>query len=113
VDREGVGPTPADALATSATMGVGVDVLAGAIARLVSGDGPREGELVLASQRQGDRLRQVAVACVAARDALAVAGPAAAAALVTDALAALGELTGVGAQEAVLDEVFARFCVGK
>ena len=55
----------------------------------------------------------MASCCEAAIEALPVAGPAAAAQCLTDALAARVDLVGHDAREAVLDAVFARFCIGK
>ncbi len=103
---------PAGALFTSALRGDGVEALREAVvdtAGVESGDGG----LQLASERQADRWRTVARCCRAAVDDLPLAGPAAAAQSLTEALGALSELVGHDAREAVLDAVFARFCIGK
>jgi tRNA U34 5-carboxymethylaminomethyl modifying GTPase MnmE/TrmE len=70
-------------------------------------------DLQLASERQADRWRAVAGCCRDAVEDLPGAGPAAAAERLTDALTALADLVGHDAREAVLDAVFARFCIGK
>ena len=113
VDRPGVRDAawPA-ALFTSALTGEGIPALAEALAHDVGGVEGGAG-LQLASERQADLLLQVAAACAEAIDGLPMAGPAVAAEGVVDALAALDDLTGAGAREAVLDALFARFCIGK
>jgi tRNA modification GTPase len=114
VDRPGVRGArwPDGALHTSALQGEGIDALRAAIVAGVSGGDAGTG-LQLVSERQADRWRAVAMACRAAVDDLPMAGPAAAAQGLTEALGALGELAGHDAREAVLDAVFSRFCIGK
>src|SRR5947209_8007713 len=68
----------------------------------------------LASARQADAVARAREALAHARATLAAAAPmdlVAPELLVT--VAALGEITGAAATEAVLDGVFARFCIGK
>jgi len=103
---------PAGALSTSALRGDGVDALRDAIVAS-AGVESSDGGLQLASERQADRWRTVARCCRAAADDLPLAGPAAAAQSLTEALGALSQLVGHDAREAVLDAVFARFCIGK
>jgi tRNA modification GTPase len=105
-------PAPPGALATSARTGDGVAALATAVVSALGGDQP-SGELLLASARQRDRLLAVAHALGEALEGFGVAGPAVAAERVTAALAELEAFGGTGAREAVLDAVFARFCIGK
>jgi tRNA modification GTPase len=68
----------------------------------------------LASVRQADAVARAREAITGARttldagDALDLIAPA-----LLAAVAALGEITGADATEAVLDGIFARFCIGK
>ena len=113
VDRPGVLPTPAGMLPTSAETGGGVDALVCAIAAHVRQRVPESAEQVIVSARQADRLRHVARCCAEAVQALHIAGPAVAADCLTEAIAALDELTGADPREGVLDALFERFCIGK
>ena len=103
-----------ETVALSADTGEGLDTLAQAVARVtgvcrLTGDAP-----VLSTERQ----RQAVVRC---REALSDAAAALESGLtldavnvgIDDALTALLELSGQRTTEAVVDEVFARFCVGK
>ena len=114
VDRADVahGDWPDGALHTSAVRGDGLPALRDAVVEAL-GASDAGMQLQVASERQADRWRVVASCCEAAIEALPVAGPAAAAQCLTDALAALVDLVGHDAREAVLDAVFARFCIGK
>lgn len=94
--------------------GAGVAALRAEIRRKVAADPPGGAQLVVLSQRQHELLRAVAAhADEAAAALLGDAGPAVAAEELTRALARLAELSGEDVREAVLDRVFARFCVGK
>jgi len=103
------------ALATSATTGQGLDELRRRVLEL-AGVGEREGseEAFVTTARQH-------AACVTARDSLAAALAAWRAKQVPEVVAlelrqgaqALAQLRGVEVGERVLDEVFARFCIGK
>ncbi len=73
-----------------------------------------EAEPVLATERQRDCVRRAAVALQEALDAIhAGLSQDAVGVSVDGALSALLELTGERATEAVIDGIFARFCVGK
>ena len=113
VDRAPVAPAPAGALATVAPAGRGVASVREAIVRALLGEEPLSERLVIASARQRDRLAEVARLAVEAVEALPGAGPAVAADATTRALEVLDELTGADPREAVLDRLFARFCIGK
>ncbi len=105
-------PAPAGALPVSARTGAGVDGLVAALVGALGGDVPPS-TLLLASARQRDALLAVAAAVEEAAEALPAAGPAAAAEALARAVAELDGFGGAGAREAVLDAVFARFCIGK
>jgi tRNA modification GTPase len=102
-------------LATSATTGLGLDELRRrvlAVAGIADQEGSEQPLLTTARQR---------AMAVAARDAFASAGTARAAQRppevvaieLREAVRALAQLRGVEVGERVLDEVFARFCIGK
>ena len=108
------GEAPGGALATVATTGAGVEALGAAIAEALVGEEPGSAGLMIASQRQRDLLHGLARACAAAVDALTGdAGCAVAAEELYGALERLDALTGVDTREAVLDNLFSRFCIGK
>lgn len=113
VDTVPQAPSPPGAVRTSAATGEGVEALSEHIAAAVGGGGIGEGELVIASTRQAERLRAIAAGCAEAVEALPLAGPAVAAELVTECIAAIDELTGASPREGVLDALFQRFCIGK
>lgn len=98
----------------SAATGAGIDDLAAAVAKLTGVAGLTGDEPILATERQRDGgLR--ALACVNEAIAALEAGltPDAAAISIDGAIGAIGELTGERASEAIIDDIFARFCVGK
>jgi tRNA modification GTPase len=105
-------PPPPGALPVSARTGAGVEGLSRAIVGALGGDRPAR-DLLLASARQRDQLLAAARAVEEATEALPFAGPAAAAERVTAAVGELLAFSGTDAREAVLDAVFARFCIGK
>jgi tRNA modification GTPase len=105
-------PAPPGALPVSARTGDGVEALARAIGAALGGDLPAK-DLLLASARQRDQLLATARAVDEAIEALPLAGPAAAAERVTAAVGEVLAFSGTDAREAVLDAVFARFCIGK
>lgn len=111
VDSGGI--VPAGAIQTVALTGQGVEVLTSALHAALVGEEPGSSRLLIASVRQRDLLNQVAVAANEAAESLPIAGPAVAVAAVTEALEALDGMRGVDTREAVLDELFARFCIGK
>ena len=101
-------------LPLSAKTGEGINELTAAIAEVTGMAGLDENAGVLTTERQR---RSVAKALEAVREARAAltAGLAvdAAAVSIDAAIGALQELTGEKASESVVNEVFARFCVGK
>lgn len=98
----------------SAREGRGLDELTAAVRELTGVAGLDESQPILTTERQRDALRR----CVVCLDeALAAVDggltPDAVSVSVDGAIEALLELTGARATETVVDEVFARFCVGK
>ena len=98
----------------SAKEGTGIDALTSAVAHITGIENLDASEPVLATERQ----RDCAARCLAALDEAAASLAAgmtldAVGVNLDDAIAAILELTGEKATEAVVDEVFARFCVGK
>jgi tRNA U34 5-carboxymethylaminomethyl modifying GTPase MnmE/TrmE len=69
--------------------------------------------VALASARQAELLTRVATELREAAAALPHAGAAVAVELGYSSLEALAELSGSTVREAVLDRLFARFCIGK
>ncbi len=105
---------PRGALATTASTGAGLDALASAIRDALVGEVPGEAAVVIASARQRDLLLAVARSVDEALVALADhAGVAVAAEALHEGLARLDALDGRDSREAVLDELFRRFCLGK
>jgi tRNA modification GTPase len=111
IDRAGAPEVPG-ALRTSAVTGEGVEALREALVAALPSTSAAEG-LQLASERQAERLGAVALLLEQAAEALPVAGPAAAADALTEALERVDELTGADTREDVLSALFARFCIGK
>jgi tRNA modification GTPase len=69
---------------------------------------------IVASLRVRERLAGAGAACSRARDGLAAAAPIQAVLIdLRDALVALEDARGPGVDEAILDRIFATFCVGK
>ena len=96
------------------TSGEGVDALRELIRDAVGAEPVSGQAVVVLSQRQHDLYRSVSTHCVEAVDALRGAlGPAVAVQGVMCAIERLSELTGMDVREAVLDRLFARFCIGK
>lgn len=114
IDRAVIAARFAEVVNLSARDGTGVDALEQAVMRVTGLERLDASEPVLATERQ----RQCAARCLEgiqeARRALeAGMTPDAVSVCVDDAIGAVLELTGERATEAVVDEVFARFCVGK
>ncbi len=109
-------PPPAGSVACSALCGWGLaevrqSALQSVAPRLAQADG---GELLVTSARQAAVLQSAATALDNASQALQQnAAPEFIAAELRVAAARLGELTGHEVTTQVLDEIFARFCVGK
>lgn len=110
VDRA---PAPTGWLATSAHTGEGIGALRQAIREALVGREARATRLQVASRRQAAALHGAADLLAEAREALPLAGPAAAADALTEALEALDGLTGADTREDVLSRLFERFCIGK
>lgn len=110
IDRAGASVAPRT-LGVSSHTGAGLSELRQRIEAALLG--PMPDRPAIASLRQADQLRQVAVAAREAVEALPLAGVAVAADILTEAAAQLDSLTGSDTREDVLDAVFARFCIGK
>ncbi len=109
IDRS---PSPVP-LGVSAQTGEGLDLLREALVRALVGETPGSVVSVLTSARQAELFSRVADRVDEAAVALESAGPAVAVELLYSALEALAEVSGASVREAVLDRVFARFCIGK
>ena len=98
----------------SAAREQGMEALNAVIQQVTGVERLQEGEPVLATERQRDCARRCLAAIREAQDALQM-GLSLDAVTVSldDATAAILELTGERVTETVVDEVFARFCVGK
>ena len=104
-----------DALSGSAFDPQAPAAIRSALARWITGEGPLDvARPHLASARQADAVARGREALALATATLAAGAPLDLVApdLVATA-AALGEITGAAATEAILDGVFARFCIGK
>lgn len=110
-DRPTLLETAVDHRVSSRT-GEGVESLLDGVLRTLVGE-QRDGEGIVADQRQRDALLRLAGAAEAAIAALPLAGPAVAVEEVYGALSALDTLVGRDTREDVLDRLFARFCIGK
>lgn len=114
IDRAELEAHFAHVVTLSARQGSGVEALTSAVAQITGVEQLNAAEPVLATERQ----RQCARDCLACMEE---AGTALATGMTLDAvsvsldgaIAALLQLTGERTTEAVVDEVFARFCVGK
>jgi len=110
-DRADVDPAPSSALPLSTTSGAGIPVLVSAVEEQLSGAGG-----MLGSARQAERLREASDAVSRALGQLRSGLPARAelAALdLSEALEALGRLTGEVTSDDVLGHIFSSFCIGK
>jgi tRNA modification GTPase len=107
------GPAPPDSIATSARTGEGLDVLRARVLELAGASGADDAVLVT-TERQRGALERAAASLAQTADALAAKrAPELVAVDARDALRALASLTGGDVGEDVLDELFARFCIGK
>ncbi|HVP39285.1 MAG TPA: tRNA uridine-5-carboxymethylaminomethyl(34) synthesis GTPase MnmE [Candidatus Saccharimonadales bacterium] len=98
---------------TSARTGAGLPRLTEALRQILVGDAGREPALV-ATVRQEGALRTARDALAAAAERLAARELLDAAAFeLREALGAFDDALGVGVSASVLDEIFARFCIGK
>ena len=106
-------PGPAEAgLAVSGQTGAGVEALQEEVLRRLLGDGVASGVLA-ASERQAAAIRLAGEALQRAASAAEMSTLEVVSGELGMALDALGQVTGESAGEALLDEVFRRFCVGK
>jgi tRNA modification GTPase len=103
---------PDGALAVSGVTGQGVQALEQEVVRRLAGGGIGQGVLA-ASERQAAAVRRAAEALGRASLAVQVSTLEVVSGEIGAALDALGEVTGESAGEALLDEVFRRFCIGK
>jgi tRNA modification GTPase len=107
-------PPPDGALATSARTGAGLAALRAAILARVAGAGTPGIDPVVTTARQRDGVARAAAALARASVVLGHAGREELAALELDeARRALAELRAGEVADEVLDELFARFCIGK
>ncbi|MBQ1210201.1 MAG: tRNA uridine-5-carboxymethylaminomethyl(34) synthesis GTPase MnmE, partial [Clostridia bacterium] len=98
----------------SAKTGEGVGHLTAVIAEVTGMAGLDENAGILTTERQRNGVSRALEAVGEAKEALTIGLAVDAAAVSIDAaILALSELTGEKASEAVINEVFARFCVGK
>jgi tRNA modification GTPase len=93
--------------------GAGIEALKARIVEALRGEEAGGAGIVLGTQRQRDLFAEVARCAAEAADTLGSGGPAVAAERVYAALAALDGIIGRDTREAVLDRLFARFCIGK
>ena len=92
--------------------GEGKDALEQAVGALYGGLEP-DMDAVITSARQAAALRRASAALGEAKEALCGGAQDAAGTELDAAIAALGETDGRSVSEAVVDEIFSRFCVGK
>jgi tRNA modification GTPase len=94
--------------------GTGVDAVRDAVCAQLQGEAGSGARAVALSQRQHGLCVALSAQLSEAEDALTgAAGPAVAAEALVCALESLGDLEGTRAREAILDRLFARFCIGK
>ena len=98
----------------SAKLGDGLDALYSAVSRVTKAETLSPDSAVLISERQRDLARRAFLAVSEGLDAMhSGVTPDAVGVLVDEAIAALYELTGKRVTDAVTDEIFRKFCVGK
>lgn len=113
LDPRELQPWFAHVVRLSAATGEGLEQLERAVAEVCGVAGLTGEEAVLSTERQRDGVVRARESVREAREALAAGLPDAAAVSVDAAVDALAVLTGERATEAVVNEVFSRFCVGK
>ncbi|MBI1799366.1 MAG: tRNA uridine-5-carboxymethylaminomethyl(34) synthesis GTPase MnmE [Candidatus Eisenbacteria bacterium] len=107
---------PRRVVAVSATQGSGIDSLRDALAELIGAGIGDAGGLALAASnpRHIEALGRARAALARARDVASAGAPGEIVALeLRDALGAIGEVTGRGVGDDLLDRIFSRFCIGK
>jgi tRNA modification GTPase len=98
----------------SATRGDGLDALRAALVAHLGGENGTRGDLGGASGNPRHVLALERARAALVRAAEVAAGPGEIVAIeLREALAAIGEVTGEGVGEDLLDRIFGRFCVGK
>lgn len=98
----------------STLTGDGLMTLEDALYDQIAGRGELAAEPALVTTRQLDALRRALDSVVAAQEGMAAGIPLDLLAVdVRTSLYAVGEITGEQVSEAVLDEIFSRFCIGK
>lgn len=113
-DTEAIAAHISHIVPLSAKTGEGVGHLTAVIAEVTGMAGLDENAGILTTERQRNGVSRALEAVREAKDALTIGLAVDAAAVSIDAaILALSELTGEKASEAVINEVFARFCVGK
>jgi tRNA modification GTPase len=114
LDLEYINSIAADTVAISAVTGEGLDGLSKSVARLLGTDSFDPGAAMLATERQRACCERALTLIDEALTAAEGGQTMDAINVCTDAaIEALLELTGEKASEAVVNEVFSRFCVGK
>jgi tRNA modification GTPase len=105
---------PAAVVRVSAKTGQGLDELADAVARALLGGSAAASERMVSSPRHRDALARAAGHVRDALGGQARGVPADLLAVdLTAALSALGEITGEGVGDDLLNAIFSRFCIGK
>lgn len=113
-DLVACGATEFDGIRASALTGQGMEALAAAIETLLGTANFSPNEAILANQRQTQSARDAHACLQEALRTLEEGYPLDAVAIcLEDAIQALYALTGERASEAIVDEVFSSFCVGK
>lgn len=113
-DTEAIAAHISHIVPLSAKTGEGVGHLTAVIAEVTGMAGLDENAGILTTERQRNGVSRALEAVREAKEALTIGLAVDAAAVSIDAaILALSELTGEKASEAVINEVFARFCVGK
>lgn len=113
-DTEAIAAHISHIVPLSAKTGEGVGHLTAVIAEVTGMAGLDENAGILTTERQRNGVSRALEAVGEAKEALTIGLAVDAAAVSIDAaILALSELTGEKASEAVINEVFARFCVGK
>jgi tRNA modification GTPase len=98
----------------SSVTGAGIEALEEILYEMIAGQGDLAAEPALVTTRQLDALRRSLEGVSAAREGMVAGIPLDLLAVdVRTALYAVGEITGERVSEAVLDEIFSRFCIGK
>ncbi|HWE40193.1 MAG TPA: tRNA modification GTPase [Isosphaeraceae bacterium] len=106
-------PAPADALATSAATGLGLDVLKRAIAASLRARDAEADPLASTGARCRECLVLAGRSIASAAEALALGGDELVAIDLRQGLDELGKVVGAVVTDDILDRIFRRFCVGK